>query len=135
MRLEDAIAWALEAHDGQLYNGDPYILHPLRVMLLVPKRARVAAVLHDVLEDYGLLPSELGATDRAAVELLTRPAGESYEEYILRILDAGGPEGELARMVKLADLTDNLEQTPLHSRLEERYRKALEVLVGVTPPE
>ena len=52
---------------------------------------------------HGLTRLEL-----AALELLTRQAGESYELYILRIAYAPGPAGRLARVVKLADLDDHL---------------------------
>lgn len=53
--LEDAIALAAHWHRGQRYpslKGEPFILHPLRVMLRVDANlARIVAVLHDVLED------------------------------------------------------------------------------------
>jgi guanosine-3',5'-bis(diphosphate) 3'-pyrophosphohydrolase len=51
--LERAIAIAAEAHAGQLDKADqPYILHPLRVLLRVSSESeRIAAVLHDVVED------------------------------------------------------------------------------------
>jgi hypothetical protein len=51
---------------------------------------------------------EHGPTELAALELLTRQAGESYELYILRIAYAPGAAGRLARVVKLADLDDHL---------------------------
>jgi hypothetical protein len=44
----------------------------------------------------------------AALELLTRQAGESYELYILRIAYARGATGRLARLIKLADLDDQM---------------------------
>ena len=53
--LERAIRIALGAHGGQTYPSpepEPYILHPLRVMCsLGGEWERIAAVLHDVLED------------------------------------------------------------------------------------
>ena len=54
--LEDAIALAALKHKGQTDKaGAPYILHPLRVMLGLGPHAtedeRIAAVLHDVIED------------------------------------------------------------------------------------
>src|SRR5260370_39001723 len=54
--LEDAIALAMKAHLGQKDKaGEPYILHPLRVMFRLgwdaPEAAKIAAVLHDVVED------------------------------------------------------------------------------------
>jgi len=53
MNLEQAISIASLAHEGQLdKGGEPYILHPLRVMMkLKDERQRVVAVLHDIIED------------------------------------------------------------------------------------
>jgi len=54
--LEDAIVLAAGAHRGQTDKaGQPYILHPLRVMLqLEDEVGRISAVLHDVLEDTAI---------------------------------------------------------------------------------
>ena len=51
--LNDAIAIAAIVHKGQLDKaGDPYILHPLRMMMRMhDKTSRIVAVLHDVVED------------------------------------------------------------------------------------
>jgi hypothetical protein len=46
--------------------------------------------------------------ESAALELLTRQDGESYELYILRVAYARGDPGRLARVVKLADLDDHI---------------------------
>ncbi len=53
--VEDAIALAVEAHRGQKdKSGQPYILHPLRVMFSRNSEIeRIVAVLHDVVEDTG----------------------------------------------------------------------------------
>ena len=53
MNLEKAIKIAVEAHTGQLdKGGNPYILHPLRVMLsLETEEERIVGILHDVVED------------------------------------------------------------------------------------
>ena len=53
MNLEKAIQIAVEAHTGQVdKGGNPYILHPLRVMLsLNTEEERIVGVLHDVVED------------------------------------------------------------------------------------
>jgi (p)ppGpp synthase/HD superfamily hydrolase len=110
--LEDAIALAAHWHRGQRYPslmGEPFILHPLRVLLQVDSDdARIVAVLHDVLEDTACSVGELrraGCSEQVieAVDRLTRRDGEAYESYIERIA-----EDPLARQVKLADLTDNL---------------------------
>ena len=53
MNLEKAIKIAVEAHTGQVdKGGNPYILHPLRVMLSRnTEEERIVGVLHDVVED------------------------------------------------------------------------------------
>jgi hypothetical protein len=89
------------------------IEHLERVAAHVPAGARSVAYLHDVLEQTETPLSELraeGLTDLElrALELLTRAPVESFELYALRIAYAPGPEGELARVVKLADLEDHL---------------------------
>jgi len=81
--LEDAIALALEAHRGQTRpDGTPYVLHPLRVMLALEDEGdRIAAVLHDVVEDSPVTLEELRQRGYAAdvveaVDRLTRREGE-----------------------------------------------------------
>jgi hypothetical protein len=94
-------------------HGDPIVDHVARVVAAVPAEAQTLAWLHDVLEqsettatdlrDQGLTPVEL-----AALDMLTRRAGESYELYVLRLAYAPGAAGRLARTVKLADLDDHI---------------------------
>ncbi|SCW95376.1 HD domain-containing protein [Ancylobacter rudongensis] len=113
--LERAIVIATEAHAGQTDKaGQPYILHPLRVMTSLGVNAgqplRIVAVLHDVLEDCeawtpNLLRAE-GFDPRIveAVEAITkRKHVETYGEYIQRVR-----ANPLARLVKIADIEDNL---------------------------
>ncbi len=112
--LEDAIALAMKAHLGQKDRvGEPYILHPLRVMFRLgwdaPEAARIAAVLHDVVEDTAIQLRDLrrlGYSEEvlAAVELLSRRPEDSYEQFIERVLP-----NSIARKVKRADLEDNME--------------------------
>jgi (p)ppGpp synthase/HD superfamily hydrolase len=108
--LEDAIILAAGAHRGQADKaGEPYILHPLRVMLqLVDEEGRIAAALHDVLEDTATTADNLrdwgyGEKVVEALEALTRRDGESYADSIERAV-----RNPLARRVKLADLADNM---------------------------
>jgi len=94
-------------------HGEPIVEHVARVVAAVPEEAQTLAWLHDVLEHSPTTTAELrghGLTsvELAALELLTREAGESYELYILRIAYAPGAAGRLARLVKLADLDDHL---------------------------
>lgn len=137
--LERAIAIAAEAHAGQVDKaGEPYILHPLRVMMrLETTDDRIVGVLHDVVEDNATWPLAAlraeGFSDAIiqAVDAVTRREDEDYETFVRR---AG--RNEIGRRVKLADLADNMELTRIkapkpedHARLE-RYRKAKESLLG-----
>lgn len=136
--LEDAIALAALAHKGQQDKADaPYILHPIRVMLRVrSEEERMAAILHDVVEDSEHTLESLRAMGYPeavveAVECVTKREGESYEAFIERA--ATNP---IARRVKIADLEDNLDLTRIkdpavrdHERME-RYRKALDRLTS-----
>lgn len=130
--LEKAIRIAVEAHSGQADKaGQPYILHPLRMMLrMEDPTAMMAAVLHDVVEDTGWTLEALrreGFSEAVveAVDGLTRRAKESYEAFIDRA--AGHP---VARRVKLADLEDNMDIRRLGTLTKKdqarllRYQKA-----------
>ncbi len=124
--LDTALAIAVEAHRGQVDKaGQPYILHPLRVMARVTTaEERLVAVLHDVVEDSPKTLDDLRAAgfDEAvvrAVDFLTRREDETYEAFIERV------DGDaLARRVKLADLEDNMTLT----RLRELDERAVERL-------
>ncbi|MEC0248919.1 GTP pyrophosphokinase [Paenibacillus chitinolyticus] len=126
--LEKAIIVAARAHSGQTDKaGQPYILHPLRVMQSVrTPHARIVAVLHDVLED-----SEISAEDLRregfspdiveAVTALSREPGEDYLDFVRR-----AKKNPLAREVKLADVHDNMDMTRIKeptSKDRERMRK------------
>ncbi len=107
---------ACHHHAGQRDRaGEPLIEHVARVAASVPPDTRSVAWLHDVLERTAVRPVELEADgldelERAALELLTRSRGESFESYMLRIVHAPGPAGELARIVKAADLQDHIQR-------------------------
>ena len=108
--LGEAILLAVKAHHGQTdRSGEPYILHPLRLMFRQNSTtARIAAVLHDVVEDTSVTFDQLqdaGFSEEIldAVALLTHDPKDSYEEYVARI-----KPNPIARAVKLADLEDNM---------------------------
>ncbi len=107
--LEKAIEIAAKAHAGVPdKNGQPYILHPLRVMLGVEGDvARIVAVLHDVVEDTDVTFEEIEAQGfskkvMAALKLVTHQSGETYTDYVIAC-----QANETARQVKLSDLRDN----------------------------
>ena len=116
--LERAIAIAVSAHTGQKDKvGAPYILHPLRVMLRCrAETEKIAAVLHDVVEDgpgwtFDHLSKE-GFSDEIlqGLEGLTkRPEEEAdYMSFIRR-----SATNSISKVVKLADIEDNLDITRL----------------------
>lgn len=125
--LERAIALAATAHAGQCdKGGEPYILHPLKVMMRVTgTSARMAAVLHDVVEDTSVTLDQLRAEGFpgdviAAVEALTKRPGETRVEAARRA--AADP---LAREVKLADNAENMDLSRLpHPTERDRLRVA-----------
>lgn len=126
--LEKAIAIAAEAHQGKRdKGGQPYILHPLRVMLhMETADERIVAVLHDVIEDHGdewpverLRKAEFSHQILAALDCVTRRKGETYEQFIERC--ASHP---VARRVKLADLEDNMDLRRLPN-ITEKGRERL----------
>ena len=109
--LDTAMEIAVQAHKGQTQkNGQPYILHPLRLMLkLQTEQEMITAVLHDVLEDSEFTFDDLkrqGCPEAIlqALDCLTRRKEERYSDYILRVKN-----NELARKVKLVDLQDNMD--------------------------
>ena len=124
--LERAIAIAAAAHEGQRDKaGNPYILHPLRVMLrLSDPEDRMAGVLHDVVEDCEgwtierLRGEGFPVAVLAAVEAVTMHPGEEYEAFVLR-----AAENPIGRLVKLADLEDNCDLSRISDPTEKDYRR------------
>jgi len=126
--LNKAIEIATKAHAGQVdKSGNPYILHPLRVMLACESEIeRICAVLHDVIEDTPITLEDIkkqGFSDEIidVLDCLTRRGGESYDNFIDRIL-----LNDTACHVKLADLCDNMDLTRISNptaKDEERIKK------------
>src|SRR5712692_11957180 len=125
--LERAIEIAAGAHAGQEDKGGaPYILHPLRVMLSVKEPAqRIAAVLHDVVEDTPWTLDELraeGFSDEVlrAVDALTKRENEDYLAFVDRV-----GRDPVARAVKIADIRDNMDVSRI-AKVTDRDRERLE---------
>lgn len=102
-------------------NGYPAVLHPMRVSTK-QKTAEtiIAALLHDTVEDgYCSLESikaEFGEDIALMVDLLTRKEGESYNDYIVRVMRHEG-----AARVKLADIEDNTSVRRMDKKAAERF--------------
>ncbi len=139
--LAEAIELAASAHRNQKdKGGQAYILHPLRVMLaLAPdKQLMIAGILHDVVEDtpiaLGDIYIQFGTTIGKVVDLVSRPGPHApnrptYREFIRKL-----KSNELARLVKLADLADNMSPARMAGMPEnergimKRYKWAVEEL-------
>jgi hypothetical protein len=102
-------------------------------------RAQTAAVLHDVLEDTDLGPSDLVDAGIppdiiATVLALTHRPEQTYEQYIGEVA-----ANRVARIVKLADLTDNLANNRRLTRSPDvlariaRYQRAIDRLQKSRP--
>jgi (p)ppGpp synthase/HD superfamily hydrolase len=123
--LNDAIIYAAKKHRGQTRKGDgrPYILHPMAVLYILyeVKASKnmfllaIAAILHDVVEDCGVLLKKIakkfGYKVAALVEELTL-LKENYEtigktKYICQeILKMSS----YALCIKLCDRLANLRE-------------------------
>ena len=126
--LERAIEIAVRAHAGQVDKaGQPYILHPLRVMFAVKSlHERMAAVLHDVVEDTQVTLDNLRAEGFPtevldAVSALTKTKGEARIAAAKR-----AAENPIARVVKLADGADNMDLSRISQPTEEDFARLKE---------
>ncbi len=137
--LEKALEIALQAHRGQQDRyGEPYILHPLRVMARVhTEEQKIVALLHDVIEDSAWTIEQLEQEGFVveileAVQALTKQPGEDYMNYIRRTAVTN-----LSLTVKMADLKDNMDLTrckqlkPADLKRMEKYMKARQYLQKV----
>ncbi len=111
--LDKMLVIATNAHAGQFdRGGNPYILHPLRVMSYLntdDEELMCIALGHDVIEDTKVTYRDLrdaGICERviAGIRALTKLPGQTYDEY---------KEGVFASVdamrVKMADLRHNTD--------------------------
>lgn len=151
--LEKAISIATQVHEGQLdKGGNPYILHPLRVMMaLRTTEEMIVGVLHDVVEDcegkgfgWELLEGEgfseevlegLRSVTKTPEEdaLIKSLSGKdrinAYLQFVVR-----AKSNPIGRRVKRADIHDNLNVTRVGALDEKdlqrlnQYKQALDLL-------
>lgn len=133
INYERALEIAEKAHAGQVDKaGEAYIEHCWRVSESViedyvsdasEEDLQIVALLHDVLEDSNITTQELfdagvSHEQMEALCLLTHKPEEDYQEYIKRL-----SKNEIANIVKLADLQDNLDLTRLESISEKDIKR------------
>ena len=127
-RIMTAIELCRKLHAGQVDKcGQPYWIHPFTVAMSYFSGYRdiksisfaIVGLLHDIPEDTGMAAEalaqliELTDEEIAALQLLTRQDGVSYDEYIDSIIESGN---EIAINVKINDL--------LHNMNSERFTEA-----------
>jgi GTP diphosphokinase / guanosine-3',5'-bis(diphosphate) 3'-diphosphatase len=121
--LSKMLVLAVNRHEGQFdKQGQPYILHPLKVMHYLKsddEKLQVVAVAHDLIEDtkttYVEL-RELGFPEDVieAIRALTKIPGETYEEYKAKV-----KANPMAVKVKMADLRHNTDIRRLKGATEK----------------
>lgn len=132
-KLTMAIDFATHCHCGQnrKFSGEPYIVHPLRVLQLVQEAGlslnhQIAAVLHDVVEDTDVTPTDIEARFnrqvRIWVEALTKPQSSNLSKAkrdlrYLQNLQQCPP----AQSIKLADIIANVEQLHIEAQSPEGF--------------
>ena len=136
--LDKMLVIATNAHHGQFdRGGNPYILHPLKVMHYLKsddEELMCMALGHDVIEDTKVTYAELreaGISERVikGIRALTKQPGQTYEEYkdgVFANIDA--------MRVKMADLRHNTDIRRLKGvtqkdldRIEKYHRFYVEI--------
>ncbi|WP_440110089.1 GTP pyrophosphokinase [Paenibacillus sp. QZ-Y1] len=136
--LSKAIAIAADLHSSQIdKGGNPYILHPLRVMMKMDDNtSMIVAVLHDVVEDTYFSIQDIEKCDFStevieALRSVSREKGESYMNFIRRC-----KKNEIGHRVKIADIEDNMDlnRIPNPTKTDfdrvKKYEKALKELLN-----
>jgi (p)ppGpp synthase/HD superfamily hydrolase len=126
--LERAVEIAAKHHAGDTDKaGKPYLLHPLRLMFAVNTDfEKMAAVLHDVVEDTSVTLDDLKSEGFppdvvSAVDALTKRKGETRLEAAAR-----AAQDPIARVVKIADVTDNMDISRISDPVEKDFERLRE---------
>lgn len=139
--VDAAMALALRAHAEQInkHDGEPYVLHPMRVFIAVrdgglDEEHQATAWLHDTVEDTWvtsdyLLSEGFPMSVIHAVYALTKRRGETNEQYYNRVkVDL------MARRVKIHDVQENFGRCHMISdpatreRMTKKYSMGLDIL-------
>lgn len=136
-RVRVALAFAAEKHKGQVDRaGVDYIEHPKAVAGLLKEPTEdeiIVALLHDTVEDTDATADEIrslfGDAVADAVACMTHRTGVPYMDYV-----SGIKKNAIARKVKMADLTHNMDLSRLPDITDadrervEKYKAAYRML-------
>lgn len=124
-RYIDTVNLMMRQHYGQKDKaGKDYYFHPTRVSERLDLiEDKIVALLHDTIEDTGLTSEELlqlGYSQDTvdAILSVTRKQGESYADFIAR-----ANTNQTGRLVKLADLEDNMDIRRLPDLTEKDWHR------------
>jgi len=130
--VTEALQLAKQAHKGQERDeGDPYIIHPIRVantfiynLGITDVDTICAALLHDVVEDsdvsFNEIEKRFGKNVEKIVVILTRDKQkETKEEKLQETLRAS----KATQMLKACDWLDNLRSMPLRTDRGKRWHR------------
>lgn len=117
---------ATSSHHGQFdLSGQPYILHPLKVMYYLKmddEELQCIALGHDLVEDtevtYQQLAEQFTPRIVEGIRALTKVKGETYEEYKQKIF-----ANRDAMLVKMQDLRHNSDIRRLRGVTEKDIRR------------
>ena len=118
-RLNDAIRYAVEKHEGQYRKGTmmPYIVHPLETMQILYSMSAdtnlmIAGVLHDTLEDTSASKEELellfGESVSRMVAMHSEDKSKSWEERKQTAIAELAEADKSFKMLVMADKVSNL---------------------------
>lgn len=143
LEIAKAIKLCFKAHKNQVdKSGDPYWKHPLWVFNSVRKYdvdndTKVAALLHDVVEDTHLTDKDLrdmGFSSKSIdiIMIVTKPKWQDYLDYVNNVVNSGNKS---AILIKYIDIMHNLSYNRIkklsyedQKRLINKYSKALEIV-------
>lgn len=145
-RVNYAYLFAKNAHEGQVrkYTAEPYIVHPVEVMGIVQSVPHTedmlcAALLHDVVEDCGVLLTEIFVAFGKNVghmvnDLSDLSCPEDGNRKVRKEIDRtwiAGAQQE-SKTIKLADLISNSKSICEHDKdFAKVYIKEKELLLEV----
>ena len=127
--------------DGKSHSsGVPYMEHLVSVAdRFSDDKAKVVALLHDIMKETELTAMELNYIGFPSdivktVSLMTRENGESYDEFINRMINS---KNNMAVQIKKADLEQNMDLSNYESvtdeylnRIDVKYKPQYEKIVG-----
>ena len=138
VKLTRAFGLASKVHKGQVFRGEPYINHPLRVALILVVELQLrdpdlasAALVHDATDATPADVSECGDKALAVVRAPHEPKGrpeereKALEDYFKKITHASKD----VRYVKVADKLDSVRAMKGQAQKAAKYREEIEKYV------